>query len=585
MPDRTNPLRIMKENSTNAPPTQNRVHYKWIALSNTTISVLLASINVSSVILALPVIFRGLKINPLDQGSFTYLLWLLLGYMLVSAVLVVTLGRLGDMFGRTRMYNLGFAIFTAGSLLCSLTWLTGSAGALELILFRVVQAVGGAFLFANSTAILTDAFPANERGMALGLNQVAFISGSFIGILVGGLLAEVGWRWVFLINVPIGLAGTIWSYRTLRNIGVQNIEPIDWLGNITFAAGLIMLLTGIVYGINPSAHSEMSWTTPFVLGMLIGGLALLIAFAFIERKVPAPMFRLGLFRVRSFITGTSAAFLSSIARGGLMFMLTIWLQGIWLPLHGYNFEVTPLWAGIYMIPSSLGFLIAGPLSGRLSDRFGARYFASIGLVLAGITFLLLLALPVDFSYPVFALILLLNGLAMGMFAAPNTAAIMNAVPPQHRGASSGMLATLNNVGTPLSMGIFFSLMIVGMNASVPATMYNGLIQQGIPTQLAHQLSSQPPVGYLFAAFMGYNPLGTLIPASVLHSLSSAQSATITSRAFFPQLIDSAFHRGLFQVMLFSMAMCLIGAVFSWLRGEKYIYSEDKPERSTGKGNI
>jgi MFS family permease len=563
----------MQQNSTNDRSPHGRVDYKWVALSNTTLSVLLASINITSVILALPVIFRGININPLAPDSFTYLLWLLLGYMLVSAVLVVTMGRLGDMFGRTRMYNLGFAIFTIGSLLCALTWLTGPAGATELILFRVVQAVGGAFLFANSTAILTDAFPEDQRGMALGLNQVAFIAGSFLGILVGGVLAEVGWRWVFLVNVPIGVIGTIWSYRTLRDIGVRKPERIDWLGNATFAVGLVMLLVGIVYGINPSSNSIMSWTTPFVIGMLASGIVILVIFALIERRVVVPMFQLSLFRIRAFVTGSSAAFLTSVARGGLMFMLTIWLQGIWLPLHGYDFEVTPLWAGIYMTPYSLGFLVAGPLSGKLSDRFGARYFSTIGLILAGITFALILALSVDFAYPLFALIIFLNGLAMGMFIAPNTAAIMNSVPPQHRGASSGMLATLNNVGIPLSMGIFFSLLIVGMNAFVPAAMYSGLIQHGIPGQVAQQLSGLPPVSYLFAAFLGYNPLGSLIPSSVLNTLPPAQVATITSRAFFPQLISDAFNHGLTQVMLFSMVMCFIAAAASWLRGGKYIYRE------------
>jgi EmrB/QacA subfamily drug resistance transporter len=549
-------------------------NYKWIALSNTTLSTLLGFLNATSVILALPVIFRGLEIDPLAPDSSSYLLWLLMGYMLVTAVLVVNLGRLGDMFGRTRMYNLGFAIFTTGSLLCAITWGTGSAGALELILFRVVQAVGGAFLFANSAAILTDAFPENQRGMALGLNQVAGIAGTFLGIIVGGLLSQVGWRWVFLFNVPIGAAGTVWAYRTLREIGTRRSEPIDWLGNLTLAVGLTLMLIGIMYGINPSGSSLMSWTTPFVLSMLTSGIALLIAFVFIERILPAPMFRLSLFRIRAFATGNVAAFLSSIARGGLMLMLTIWLQGIWLPLHGYDFEVTPLWAGIYMIPSSIGFLMSGPLSGRLSDKFGARYFATGGMVLAALTFGLMLALPVDFAYPLFALVLFFNGLSMGMFAAPNIAAIMNSVPPQHRGASSGMLATLNNMGIPLSMGIFFSLMIIGMNTSVPAAMYSGLTQLGIPAQVANQLASAPPVGYLFAAFLGYNPLGTLIPSSVLQALPPGQAATITSRAFFPKLIDGAFHRGLAQVFIFSIVMCVIAAGVSWSRGGKYIYHEE-----------
>jgi MFS family permease len=550
-------------------------NYKWIALSNTTLGVLLAFLNSSSLILALPVIFRGIQINPLAPDSFSYLLWMLMGYMVVLAVLVVTFGRMGDMFGRTRMYNLGFAIFTLGSLLCAVTWSMGSAGALELILFRIVQGIGSAFLFANSAAILTDAFPVEQRGMALGLNQVAGIAGSFLGILVGGLLAEVGWRWVFLINLPFGIAGTVWAYLSLREIGVRKAEPIDWFGNITFAVGLTMLLTGIIYGINPSGASLMSWSTPFVVCMLAGGTIILVGFVFVEHHVRAPMFRLNLFRIRAFAAGNVAGFLASVARGGLMFMLIIWLQGIWLPQHGYNFEVTPLWAGIYMIPMSVGFLVGGPLFGRLSDRFGARYFATGGMVLAAITFALLLVLPVNFPYPLFALIILLNGLSMGMFAAPNTAAIMNSVPMHYRGVSSGMRATLVNVGMPLSIGIFFSLIIIGMNASVPVAMSSGLMQHGVPAQVAQQIAGAPPVGYLFAAFLGYNPLGALIPHAVLNALPAQQVSIITSRSFFPQLISAPFHRGLAQVLIFSMVMCLIAAGTSWLRGGKYIYREDE----------
>jgi EmrB/QacA subfamily drug resistance transporter len=550
--------------------------YKWIALSNTTLAVLLAFLNSSSLILALPVIFRGIGINPLDPGTFTYLIWLLVGYMLVLAVLVVTFGRLGDMFGRTRMYNLGFAIFTVGSLLCAVTWSMGPAGAIELIIFRVIQGIGSAFLFANSAAILTDAFPVEQRGMALGLNQVAGIAGTLLGILVGGVLAEIGWRWVFLINVPIGIVGTIWAYMSLKEIGIRKREPIDWLGNITFAAGLTLVLTGITYGINPSANSLMSWTTPMVLGMLIGGAVLLVAFFFIEQRVKSPMFRLNLFRIRAFAAGNVAGFLASVARGGLMFMLIIWLQGIWLPIHGYDFEVTPLWAGIYMVPMSIGFLIAGPLFGRLSDRYGARYFSTGGMLLAAITFGLMMGLNVNFPYPAFAFLIFLNGLAMGMFAAPNTAAIMNSVPAKHRGVSSGMRATLVNAGMPLSIGIFFSFMILGMNSTVPLSMYSGLIQNGMPGAIAQKLAAAPALTYLFAAFLGYNPLGTLIPAQVLHALPPAQAATITSRTFFPLLISDAFHHGLFEVFVFSIVMCLIAAGASWLRGGRYVYREKGP---------
>ena len=499
---------------------------------------------------------------------------LLMGYMLVSAVFVVAAGRLGDMFGRTRMYNLGFAIFTVGSLLCAIPWSTGPAGALQLILFRVVQGIGGAFLFSNSVAILTDAFPENQRGFALGLNQVAGIAGSFLGILVGGLLSEVGWRWVFLFNVPIGVIATIWAHRTLREVGTRKSEPIDWLGNITFAAGLTMVLIGAIYGINPTPTSSMSWTTPFVLGMISGGITLLIAFTFIERWVRAPMFQLSLFRLRAFALGNTASFLASVARGGLLLMLSIWLQGIWLPLHGYDFEVTPLWAGIYLIPSSLGILAAGPLSGMLSDRFGARIFATIAMVLTALSFGLMLALPVNFVYHMFALVILLYGISTGMFIAPNTASIMNSLPAQRRGVGSGMRLTLLNVGTPLSMVIIFTLMVIGLNATMPTALYNGLVQNDIPSQIAQQIAAAPPISYLFAAFLGYNPLGTLIPSNILTALPAQQAATITSRAFFPQLIAGAFHHGLVQVLIFSIVLCLIAAAASWLAGGKYFYHEE-----------
>ena len=549
-------------------------NYKWIALSNTTLGGFMVALDGSCVMIALPAIFRGIGLNPLAVGSSNYLLWLLMGYTLVMAVLVLSLGRIGDMFGRVRMYNLGFLIFSIGSILLASTWSQGASGAIDLIGFRAIQAIGGACLFANSIAILTDAFPENERGMALGINGVSFIAGNFLGIIVGGLLAEIGWRWVFLASVPVAVIGTIWSYLALRELGIHKHARIDWLGNLTFAAGLTMILVGAIYGINPSAHSSMSWTTPFVLSMFGGGIVLLSAFVLVEQRVREPMFRLDLFRIRAFAAGNLAGFMASMARGGLMLMLTIWLQGIWLPLHGYDFKITPLWAGICMIPSSVGVLALGPLSGRLSDRYGARYFATVAMILTAIGFALLLSLPVNFRYPLFALIIFLDGLSMGMFMSPNTAAIMNSLPPQHRGSGSGMRATLMNVANPLSMVIVFSLMVVGLNATMPAVMYSGLLANGIPIQLAQQLSNAPPVGYLFAAFLGYNPLATLIPASVLNSLPTQQAATITSREFFPQLIDAAFHHGLMEVLVFAIIMCLIGAAASWVRGGKYIYNEE-----------
>ncbi|HEX7474562.1 MAG TPA: MFS transporter, partial [Dehalococcoidales bacterium] len=400
-------------------------NYKWIALSNTTLGGFMVALDGSCVMIALPAIFRGINLNPLAPDSSAYLLWILTGYTLVMAVLVVTLGRIGDIFGRVRMYNLGFVIFSLGSILLSFTWSTGSAGALELIGFRVVQAIGGACLFANSAAILTDAFPSNQRGLALGINQISFIGGGLVGIIVGGLLAQVGWRWVFRVSIPVAVAGTIWAYLALREIGIHKSARIDWLGNLTFAAGLTMILIGVTYGIQPSAASSMSWDTPFVLSMLLGGAAVLILFVMVEQHVQEPMFRLSLFRIRAFTAGNIASLFASISRGGMQFMISIWLQGIWLPLHGYNFEVTPFWAGVCMLPQTVGFLIAGPISGILSDRFGARLFATSGMILAALGFGLLMLIPVNFIYWQFALILLLMGIATGLFGSPNNAAIMN----------------------------------------------------------------------------------------------------------------------------------------------------------------
>ncbi len=545
-------------------------HYKWIALSNTTLGMLIATLNATSLIIALPVVFRGLGINPLDAGSFDYLLWILMGYMLVTAVFVVTLGRLGDIYGRVKLYNLGFVVFTLGALGAAATWSHGNAGALELIIMRMIQAVGGAILMANSAAILTDAFPHNQRGMALGINQIAMLAGSFLGILAGGILSQFSWRWVFFFNVPIGLAGAVWSYIALREIDHPKPAKIDILGNLTFAVGLAMLLIGITYGIRPYRSHPMGWSSPFVLAMIAFGLLALCLFVVVERRAAEPMFNLGLFRIRAFTAGNIAGLLAAVGRGGLQFMLIMWLQGIWLPLHGYAFAQTPLWAGIYMLPTTLGFLIAGPLSGYLSDRYGARPFATGGMLLAAVSFALMMTLPVNFPYPAFAGILVLNGLSFGLFSSPNTAGIMNSVPAQFRGAASGMRATFQNVGLPLSIGIFFTLMISGLSTQVPKALYTGLTTNGVAPALAGQLSHLPAISYLFAAFLGYNPLKNLLGPQVLGALPSAEAARLTSKQFFPTLIGAPFKHGLTIVLTFAIIACLIAAVASWLRGGKYV---------------
>jgi MFS family permease len=552
--------------------------YKWIALTNTTIGVLMVTISGSITLISLPDIFRGIHLNPLAPGNTSYFLWLLMGFLLVTAVLVVSFGRVGDMFGRVKMYNLGFAIFTFFSILLSVTWMSGTAGALWLIIMRIFQGVGGAFLFANSSAILTDAFPHNQRGLALGINSVAAIAGSFLGLLIGGVLAPIDWRLIFLVCVPFGVFGTIWAYLKLVDNGVRIPAKLDWAGNITFAVGLIAVLTGIVYGIQPYGGHTMGWTNPFVLGLIIGGLALLAVFVRIELTTEDPMFRLHLFRIRAFSAGNLANLMGALGRGGLQFMLIIWLQGIWLPEHGYSFERTPLWAGIYMVPLTIGFLVAGPVSGVLSDRYGARPFATGGMMGAAGAFVLLELLPMDFGYGWFALALLLMGLSMGMFASPNRAAVMNSLPADQRGAGAGMMNTFQNAAQVLSIGVFFSVITLGLVSSLPAHLYGGLVAQGVPAGTAHQVADLPPVGSLFAAFLGYNPVQQLLPASVLAHLPAGHAAYLTGRSFFPSLIGPSFKTGLRYAFDFAIGCSLIAAIASLLRGGRYVHGQDQPIR-------
>jgi MFS family permease len=562
--------------SNGTPGTADR--YKWIALSNTTLSMTMATIDASIVIIAMPAIFRGIHLNPLGPGNISYLLWMIMGYLLVQSVLVVTLGRLGDMFGRVRIYNLGFVVFTLASIALSLDPMTGGGGALWLIGWRVGQAFGGAMLMANAAAILTDAFPANQRGMALGVNQIAGISGQFVGLLLGGLLAAWDWRAVFWINVPIGVFGTVWAYRSLREIATTRRARIDWAGNVTFALGAGALLAAITYGIQPYGGQATGWTNPWVVAGLAGGVALLVAFGIIETKIAEPMFQMGLFRIRAFAAGNAASLMGAIARGGLQFMLVIWLAGIWLPLHGYNYVDTPLWAGIYMLPLTAGFLIAGPISGTLSDRYGPRPFATAGLLVAAAGFTGLMLLPVNFPYWLFALIILCNGLGSGLFASPNTSAIMSSVPASTRGAASGMRSTFQNSGMSLSIGIFFSLMIAGLAATLPRTLTSGLRAQGVPLNVASHVAHLPPVSTLFSALLGYNPISNLLgPSGVLSRLPRHNAAVLTGRQFFPNLISGPFHHGLIIVFSAAIALSLGGALISQLRGGRFYYDEGRSD--------
>jgi MFS family permease len=558
--------------------------YKWIALSNVTLGVLLATLDGSIVLIAMPDIFRGIHLDPLVAANSFYLLWMILGFLVVTSVLIVSFGRLGDMYGRVRMYNLGFVVYTLASLALTVDWMTGQAGAAYLIAFRVVQGIGAAFLLANSAAIITDAFPENQRGMALGINNIVGVSGMFVGLVLGGILAPIDWRLVFLISVPVGLFGTVWAYLKLEERSTPKRAPVDWPGNLTFAGGLVAIMVSVTYGIRPYGGHATGWTSPRVIALLGAGAACLVAFAAIERRVKAPMFRLPLFRIRAFTFGTLSTFLSAVARGGLLFMLIIWLQGIWLPQHGYDFTETPLWAGIYMLPLTLGMLVAGPTSGYLSDRYGARWFASGGMLGAAVSFFLLYLLPTDFPFPLFALVLALIGVSMGMFASPNRAAVMNSLPPGDRGAGGGMNQTFQNSAQVLSIGIFFTLMILGLATNLPHTMAAGLEAHGVAAATARSVAHLPPVSILFAAFLGYNPVEHLVGPHVLASLTAANRAALTGRSFFPHLISPPFRAGLHEAFAFAILACLIAAATSLARGGRYLYTAPgAPRTAEGRG--
>jgi MFS family permease len=559
----------------------HRDRYKWIALTNTTLGVFMAVINSSIILISLPAIFRGIGINPLSPGNVGYLLWLLMGYLLVTAVLVISLGRLGDIVGRVRIFNLGFLVFTIASVLLAIDPLRGSSGALWLVLWRLVQGVGGAMLFANSAAILVDAFPSDQRGLAMGVNQVAAIGGSFVGLIAGGLLSIIDWRLVFWVSVPFGLIGTVWSYMSLRDNGIRTHAKIDWWGNITFAVGLTALLVGIVYGIEPYGVHSMGWTSPLVLTSFLIAAVFLVAFFIIETKALAPMFNIQLFKIRAFFMGSAAGLLAAIARGGLQFMLIIWLQGIWLPLHGYNYADTPLWAGIFLLPLTVGFMIAGPISGYLSDRHGARILSTTGLSVFALSFVGLLLVPTNFSYWIFAVLIFINGVGGGMFSAPNSAAIMNSVPANERGGAAGIQAAFMNTGMVLSIGIFFSLMIVGLTSTLPKAMFKGLTSHGVSLAQAHTVANLPAVGSLFSSFLGFNPLKSLLGSRALTHVSNAQWLKLTGKKFFPDLIQSPFHHGLIIVFVVAILLSVVGALFSALRGERFISQQESMAKHAG----
>jgi MFS family permease len=555
------------------------VEYKWVVLSNTTVGVLMSSIDSTIVLISLPAIFRGIQLDPMT--SFQYLLWILFGYMIVTATLLVTFGRISDIYGRVRMYNLGFAIFAAGSTLLYLTPNSGNLGALEIIFFRMIQAVGAAFLFSNSAALITDAFPEKELGKALGINQIAGLAGSFIGLVVGGTLATIYWRDVFLVSVPVGIFGAIWSYWKLKELGVISTgQKIDVWGNLTFAAGLTILLVSLTYGLLPYGAAPMGWSNPYVVGGLVASVALLVSFPFIENRVKYPMFRLSLFRIRTFTAGIFAGFLASSARGGVMIMLSILLQGIWLPLHGVNYADTPFWAGIYLLPLSAGFITMGPVSGWLSDKYGARGLATLGMVITAGTFLALATLPYDFYYPEFAALIYTQGLGMGMFASPNTASIMDSVPKEHRGVASGMRSTMQNAGMMVSIAAFFAVIVFSLSNGLPSAFASSLVQAGAPSQLVGYFTSLSPTESLFSAFLGYNPVAAIIaalPQSLSSILSKQTIGILTGLDWFPTTIAKVFMSSLEAAFYVSAGLSAVAAVASSLRGRESRARKTKPK--------
>ncbi len=558
------------------------VQYKWVALSNTTIGVLMASINGTIMLISLPAIFRGIDLDPFN--SFEYLLWILMGYMVVTAVLLVTVGRLSDIFGRVRLFNLGFLIFTVGSILLFLTpniiVAKGAPEAMGLIVFRMIQAVGAAFLFANSAAIITDSFPSSERGKAMGINQVAGLAGSLIGLILGGILAAINWRYVFLVSVPVGILGTVWSYAKLKDNAVRHMEQkVDIPGNVTFAGGLTLILLGVTYGLMPYNGSSMGWGNPWVrLSMIIGAL-LLVVFVIIERYVEQPMFKMKLFELRSFSAGSFAGLLQSMAMGGVMFMLIILLQGIWLPLHGYSYSSVPFWAGIYMIPMMLGFAVLGPISGALSDRMGARLLTTAGMLVSAVAMIFLGLLPYDFVYWQFGVTLFIFGSGMGLFAAPNIAAIMNSLPPHDRGTGSGMRTTLQNTGQTTSMGIFFTIVLLILSTTMAASFRNSLTAVGAQ-MLVPVFDKIPPTSALFSAFLGYNPMQTIagfLPSTFLSNIAPGTLATLYGKYWFPHALAPAFMGALRMSFYVGAGILVLAAVLSAIRGKRYIHGENNED--------
>jgi MFS family permease len=523
---------------------------KWLALTNTSIAIFMAFANYNMIIIALPAIFSGLNFDPENPSALAYLIWLILGYMVITSTLVVTFGRISDTFGRAKLYTLGFVIFTVASALLASVTATGNQGILELIAFRLLQGVGGGFLMVNSSAVLTDYFPRDELGKALGLNQIAGLIGGIVGLILGGVLSALDWRFIFLVNVPVGIVGSIWSYLTLKDVGTKNTKKIHVLDNALFGGFLTLLLISVTYMLVPYDGSQFGFTNPIVIIGLPVSLVLLGLFLYEERKIPNPMFNLKLFRSRLFSTSISANMIASLVRQGITIMLILLLEGIWLPLHGYSFSSVPFWAGIYLIPNLMGYAVFGPLSGYLSDKFGTTKFEGIGMLVTAIGLFMLYVMPYDFNYLYFASAIFIIGAGMGIFTSPNTADIMRAVSPQERGVASGMRAALGNTASTLSVSVYFIIIISGMAVALPSSLARVGITFNLPAAVA-----------LFSALLGYDPLSPFAS-----QLSPTLASKVIQPSFFANAIAPAFIQGFDEVILISLIATIIAGLISVIGG-------------------
>ncbi|MFB6470619.1 MAG: MFS transporter [Vulcanisaeta sp. AZ3] len=556
-------------------------------LINALLGSLLGSMNMASIVIALPAILKGVGINPTSSLGFIVMMWLMFSYPLVTAVTVPIIGRLSDMFGRGRVFTIGDALFTAISLLMGLVPGYGIIAGLQLVAYRFIQGIAGSMMFSNSAALITDVYPPERRGVAQGIVGIAFSAGSVSGLVVGGLLAIINWRLVFLFNVPIGLVSTLWALRSVYRLptGFSRVS-IDYVGAVLLSASLIFVLMGLLLSMMPYGGSSLGWGNPMVWISLVIGIVLFGALIFVERRIREPMLKINLFGIRQFTYGVFSSFFLFMAMGANIFVLSLLLQAIYLPLvYKIPYSETPLWAGIFLIPSSIANAIFAPIGGKLLNKLGARVVSTLGAILFGVGFELLALLPMNFNYVEFAAILVITGIGSGLFQSPNIVSILSAVPSSDRAAASGLRASMQNIGSLMSFALFLTLIITGSAAALPVALYRALINAGVPMSDARTLVSIPPVYALFAAFLGFDPIKTLIEQAHI-SLSPSVFANIENITFFPSAIAPAMQLGFHLAYHMAAIFAFAAAAFSYLRGKEAFHVMQEQvqvvERRVGK---